>query len=139
MPPHRTPRAPITPPLWLLTGERGMLAHRTRLHGPRGEFCRSARDAGCFDEERHRWMQRAGREKLRRARLVRPQLVYGHFYDKRAALCTIDERVEQFVDWFRICKGPRCREIREKWWRDRIGSELTLHLLHVLGIVTWRP
>ena len=120
--------------------ERGILSHRQRLYGPRGEFCRHARDVGCYNEERHRWMERAGRQTARAGapRLIRPQLVYAHFYDKRAALCTIDERVKDYANSLRICKGPRCQEMREEWWQDRIGSELTLHLLHVFGIVTWR-
>ena len=72
------------------------------------------------------------------AAAARPQLIYAHFYDRRVARCTTDPQILQSWAARKTCRKRECRELRERWRRDRVGSELLLHVLHVFGMITWR-
>ena len=67
-----------------------------------------------------------------------PQLVYTHAYDDAATRCVTDTEVREWVKQQRYCRDVQCREARAKWLRDRLATEFLLHVLHALGVVTWR-
>ena len=69
---------------------------------------------------------------------TRPQLVYAHAYDGRVARCTTEQRALDWASRHGVCQFRACREEKAKWWRDRMGTELVLHVLHSFGMVTWR-
>ena len=69
---------------------------------------------------------------------TRPQLVYAHAYDGRVARCTTEQQALDWASRHGVCQFRVCREEKAKWWRDRMGTELVLHVLHSFGMVTWR-
>ena len=84
------------------------------------------------------------------------QLVYAHYYDPRVGHCMTNasmverhradcarraarhERTRRFrADKGAGRKDERCEPRGRQWRRDRIETELLLHVLHVLGVVQW--
>jgi hypothetical protein len=79
------------------------------------------------------------------------QLVYAHYYDPRVGHCTSDAEALRMLQ--RDCAermdrhskrnrrggraDERCETRAHEWRRDRIETELGLHILHLLGIVQW--
>jgi len=67
-----------------------------------------------------------------------PQLVYSHFYDESVARCTTEREVLRFAQRQGLCSKSTCKAARAGWLHDRLSSELLLHVMHALGLITWR-
>ena len=67
-------------------------------------------------------------------------------YDEGATRCVTDTETREWARQHHVCTDKPCRAARRKWawkWvRDRLATELLLHVLHAVGVVSmvvsWR-
>ena len=64
--------------------------------------------------------------------------VYTHAYDAHVGRCVSPERAAEFMKENVSDFERRRWATKTSWRRQRIGSELMIHVLHALGVVRWR-
>jgi hypothetical protein len=63
---------------------------------------------------------------------------YTHFFDQEAGACLEWPRSNWSREAVRkLMSRPVVREVRQHWRRDRITTELLMHVFAALGIVRW--